>query len=259
MGTFSRHDINTISWIDLAATDFDRQTAFYQQLMGWDLPAYDDGPYRVFTMGDVAVGGVMPMTPEMGNMPTVWSVYVCVNDADAVLAEATNLGGSIAQEPFEITDGGRIAVLLDPSGAAICLFEGGAEMGLGAIDEVGAPCWFDCRSRDAAGSVKFYEALFGWTSEAMDGPMDYHVMAHEGRPLCGVLQMTEDVFPPAVPSHWAVSLSVADADAAVAVATEAGGQLMGPVMDTPYGRTANLVDPEGAGFMIIDRSTATAG
>lgn len=261
MATFERHEPNSISWVDLAASDLDAQVDFYTGLFGWGTHVDEASDYRILLNGDAPVGGAMAMSPEMGAMPTVWSVYVAVEDADATLARAVELGGSVAQPPFEIPDGGRIAVMLDPAQAALCLFEGGMSSGLGQLDEVGAPCWFDCRSRDAAASVAFYEQLFGWTSEPMAdaGPVSYTVLSKDGVPNCGVMQMVDEMFPPMVPSHWALTFSVADADATVAAATEAGGQVLGPVMDTPFGRTANLVDPQGAGFMVIDRSSATDG
>ncbi len=259
MPAIERQSTNAISWVDLAARNLEGQIGFYTALMGWEVVTNPESDYRIFTSNGVAVAGVMALTPEMGGMPPVWSVYVCVDDADAVLGQAKESGGTVAQEPFAIDGGGRIAVLLDPAGAALCLFEDGHHRGFGVLDEVGAPCWFDCRSRDAGASVAFYSALFGWTSEPMEGPMDYHVMSHEGQPMCGVLQMSPELFPPAVPSHWAMTLSVADAEQALAQTVEAGGQAFGPVMDTPFGRTANLADPDGAGFVVIDRSTATAG
>ena len=54
-----------------------------------------------------------------------------------------------------------------------------------------------------------------------------------------------------VPPHWAVYFSVADADAAVSRASELGATLSMPAKESPYGRFAGLLDPQGASFYVI--------
>ena len=54
-----------------------------------------------------------------------------------------------------------------------------------------------------------------------------------------------------VPSHWLVYFGVADVDAALATAAAAGGTVLSPGFDTPYGRMAALADPGGAQFWIV--------
>ena len=140
-------------------------------------------------------------------MPPIWSVYVSVADADATVAAAEAAGGAIFQPPFEIPDGGRIAVIADPAGAAICLFEGMEENGMSMIDEPGAPCWFDCMSRDVEASMSFYADVFGWEAQAMPGDVPYTVFLFNGTPLAGTMPMPPQM-PDVVPSHWLVNLSL---------------------------------------------------
>lgn len=54
-----------------------------------------------------------------------------------------------------------------------------------------------------------------------------------------------------MPSGWTPYFAVDDADATVARAGELGGSVVAPAMDTPYGRMAVLVDPQGAAFAVI--------
>lgn len=258
MPTYESHPHNTISWIDLSCTDLDQSLELYSELMGWT--TFNDGetPYWIFQNDGSAVGGAMALTPEMGEMPQAWSLYVSVEDADATIAAVTAAGGSVMQPPFDIPDGGKIAVIADPAGAAICLFEGIAENGLGQIDEPGAPCWFDCMSRDVAAAEAFYTSVFGWSGAPMPGPMPYTVFSQGDRAICGMMAMPEQM-PAEVPSYWYPSFSVPDANAAVAKMTERGGQVLMAPGDTPFGRAASLQDPWGAVFNVIDRSSATAG
>ena len=45
--------------------------------------------------------------------------------------------------------------------------------------------------------------------------------------------------------------AVDDADAAVEKVTELGGSVLRPPMDMPYGRHADVADPQGAMFALI--------
>ena len=255
MVTIETSATHSISWVDLATNDLDGSLTFYKGLFGWN--TFNDGetPYTIFQVGEAAVAGVMEITSEMAGMPPVWSTYVTVEDAGATAAAATAAGGSVFQEPFDIPDGGRIAVIADPSGAAICLFEGMSDNGMKLMDENGAPCWFDCMTRDTEAAGAFYGAVFGWTSEFM-AEMDYTMFLNNGEPICGMMAMPEGV-PEEVPSHWVVNFVVPDCDAAGAYAAENGGMVTMPPMDTPFGRAAGLMDPSGAVLNVIDRSTAT--
>jgi len=257
MVSIDTHPNHTISWVDLAAKDVDEAVAFYQGLFGWN--TFNDGttPYTIFQVGEAPVAGVMQISPEMAGMPPVWSTYIAVENADATIEAVTAAGGSVFQPPFDIPNGGRIAVIGDPAGAAICIFEGMNDNGMKLMDENGAPCWFDCMTRDPAAAEAFYATVFGWTSEDMPG-MDYTVFSNDGQQICGMMAMP-DAVPSEVPSHWIVDFVVPDCDAAVAYATENGAMVTMPPTDTPFGRSAGLVDPWGAVFSIIDRSSATGG
>lgn len=251
------HKTHAISWVDLAAADLDGAIAFYHDVMGWETFTVPGTDYTMFTTDGEPVAGVMALTEEMGEMPPVWSTYVGVTDAAATCAMAVELGGSVFQDPFDIPDGGKVAVVGDPAGAAICLFEGISDTGFRLLDEPGAPCWFDLQSRNASAAVDFYKALFGWTAEPMEG-MPYDVFSLDGVPVAGCLQMG-DQMPPEVPSHWVVAFSIhTPVPEFIAKATQKGATAVGEPMDSIYGTGVPMLDPWGAPFMAFDRSTATA-
>ncbi len=250
------HKTHAISWVDLATTDLGAALGFYSEALGVD--TFNDGEtdYYMLMVGHRPAAGAMEMGPDMAGMPPVWSVYVNVQDAAATLAKAAELGGQVVQDAFDIPGGGKIGVLVDPAGAAICIFEGGSAMGFKVMDEPGAPCWFDCRSTNADAADQFYQQLFGWASTPMDG-FPYRIMELDGQPICGILAMGEDMAD--VPSHWAATFSVEDADRVAEFTQAQGGVIVQPPQDTDFGRSAGLVDPWGAGFNVIDRSTAAPG
>ena len=62
-----------------------------------------------------------------------------------------------------------------------------------------------------------------------------------------------------MPSYWGVYFTVADADATVARAQELGGSVMFGPDDTPVGRLAAIVDPQGGNFSIMQPSEPSKG
>jgi predicted enzyme related to lactoylglutathione lyase len=107
------------SWFELMTTDADAAKSFYSQLLGWttkDMPMGDMN-YTVASVEGEDVGGMMPMPPDAGEMPPSWGIYITVNDVDATVSKAKELGGKILVEPRDIPEVGRFCVIQDPQGA----------------------------------------------------------------------------------------------------------------------------------------------
>ena len=56
------------------------------------------------------------MTLPDGSIPPHWQPYVAVEDVDAMVAKAGELGGSALMEPMDVPNVGRVAVLARPAG-----------------------------------------------------------------------------------------------------------------------------------------------
>lgn len=109
------------SWNELMTSDAKAALAFYLPLFDWtteEMPM-PDGTYHVVKAAGSAVGGVMTIPPQAGGMPPSWGSYVTVADVDATCGRAAALGGKVVHGPADIPNVGRIAVILDPQGAAI--------------------------------------------------------------------------------------------------------------------------------------------
>jgi uncharacterized protein len=63
-----------------------------------------------------------------------------------------------------------------------------------------------------------------------------------------LVPMTNGQFPPDTPSHWGITFSVEDADAAAERATALGGKVVVAPFDTDWTRTTILADPDGCVF-----------
>ena len=61
----------------------------------------------------------MNKTPGLENVPPHWFTYIAVDDVDAAVAATRTAGGRVIKEVFEVPDTGRIAIITDPTGAAL--------------------------------------------------------------------------------------------------------------------------------------------
>jgi predicted enzyme related to lactoylglutathione lyase len=118
-------EANTPSWFELHTRDYDAAVAFYRDVFRWDTHAVTDSPefrYTVLRDGDAWLAGIMDGVAAgiPADVPSRWLVYFGVDDTDATLARAVELGGSVL-EPAEDTPYGRLATLADPTGTILKL------------------------------------------------------------------------------------------------------------------------------------------
>jgi uncharacterized protein len=112
-------------WNELGTNDTAKAGEFYSGLFGWDRDTQDFGPmeYTMFKNGDRGAGGMYKITPEMGPIPPHWLVYFAVDDCDAKVQKATELGATVMKPADDIPGIGRFAILIDPQGAAFALIK----------------------------------------------------------------------------------------------------------------------------------------
>ena len=116
--------LGTFAWHELATSDREAAFAFYSGLFGWDaITRMDMGPagvYLIFGMNGVQRGGMYIKLPENPGPPN-WLPYAHVPNADAGFALALSTGAKGTVPPMDVPGGGRIAMLLDPAGAAFAV------------------------------------------------------------------------------------------------------------------------------------------
>jgi predicted enzyme related to lactoylglutathione lyase len=111
---------NSFCWNELSTSDTDKAGDFYTGLFGWGKNVQQMGPefsYTSFMNGDRPAGGMYKPTPEMGEIPPHWLVYFAVDDTDAMVTKANELGATTIVPPADIPGTGRFAVVQDPQGA----------------------------------------------------------------------------------------------------------------------------------------------
>jgi predicted enzyme related to lactoylglutathione lyase len=112
-----------LTWNDLLSSDVEASAAFYRDLFGWTIEETpgSDGQYWSITNGGRANGGILPVLP--GGHPA-WNLYFAVEDCDAAVAKAGELGASTIVGPMDVPNGTRFAVLSDPQKAVFSVSSG---------------------------------------------------------------------------------------------------------------------------------------
>ena len=110
---------NSFCWNELATSDTTTAGDFYSTIFGWGKNVQQMGPmtYTSFMNGERPAGGMYQPPPEMASVPPHWLAYFAVDDTDATVAKAGELGGKTIAPPMDIPGTGRFAILQDPQGA----------------------------------------------------------------------------------------------------------------------------------------------
>jgi len=183
----------------------------------------------------------------------MWNTYLAVDSADEATARAEAAGGTVAMAPFDVMDAGRMSFVLDPSGAAVALWQADKHIGATLVNEPGTLTWNELITSDQ-GVFAFYTAVAGLTAAVEDtGDGQPYAVFKAGEAPVGGSMLPQA---PGVPNHWHVYFGTDDTDATAAKAAEQGGTVVVPPFDTPVGRIAILSDPQGAVFSVIKSAPA---
>lgn len=255
MPVVATHAPGTFCWFELGTTDQAAAKEFYRSLFGWstrDMPM-PEGVYTIFTLNDKDVGACYTLMKEQlaNQVPPHWLDYVSVENVDASLARAVELGGRTITGPMDVQDFGRMGVAQDPAGAVFALWQDKGYAGVGIVGEIGTQCWSELLTRDTAKASAFYTGLLGWKAEEQRiGDTLYTTFSNATGAQGGMMAIAPDMGP--LPPSWTTYFSVADCDAAVEKARSLGAEVVVPAMDVPtVGRFAGLQDPQGAHFSVI--------
>ncbi len=257
MYTVTKYPHGTFNWADTSSTAPTAAKQFYMDLFGWDktdIPIGNDMTYTMFQRQGQHVAALSQATPEAleQNIPSHWSCYVAVDDVDALLPVVTANGGQIIFGPMDVFDSGRMAFFMDPTGAALGLWQARSHIGAGIVNTVGAMCWNELLTRDAEAAKAFYGAVLGWE---FHGDGHYIHITNRGRNNGGMLQMDESFGE--TPPCWMPYFNVADIDAAMKRIEELGGKVITPKMEAPdTGWFTVVQDPAGAVFYIMQLAQA---
>lgn len=241
----AQYKAGTPSWVDLTTIDLDAAKAFYGGVFDWE---FDTGPeeYGYYTSckkDGRMVAAIMPRQPGTDS-PQRWNTYLATDDIDATVQAATGSGATVTFGPMEVPEQGKVAYLIDPTGADIALWQGTGFNGAEMVNEPDSLSWNELHTPNADEADEFYGKLFPYTFEQIPGGMNY-ALVKLGDDMVGGRFHSESE-----PANWLVYFAVADADESARKVVEHGGKVIRELEDTPYGRMGTFEDPTGAQFAL---------
>ncbi|MFM9371285.1 VOC family protein [Streptomyces sp. Da 82-17] len=247
----------SLTWADLGTPDIERANGFYGGVFGWTAEGDSEkfGGYVTYRSDGQSVAGGMQV-PEK-EAPPAWSLYFCAPDVEAAVKAVEQAGGTVALEPIDVGDLGRMAVCTDPTGAGFSVWQAGTMPGFEAVQRPGSLCWAELYTSDVTAASEFYSTALGLQAYEVPFPGgSYTTLYPQGADpeamFGGVVPKEVDALEARSPSHWLPYFEVADCDAAAAQARELGGAVdMEPTDLQDVGRIAKLADPFGARFAVM--------
>ena len=110
-----------VIFFEVLGKDGDGLRQFYSDLFGWTVsPAPAPMDYGLVGSDDAGIQGGIGADP--GGGPGHTTFYVHTGDPQATLNRAETLGGQTVMPPTEIPGGGVIALLSDPEGHKVGLY-----------------------------------------------------------------------------------------------------------------------------------------
>src|SRR6478672_8462610 len=116
-------------WQAGTTPDLATATKFYSDVLGvgWETMEMPGGEYTCLVVEGRQVGGAMP--PQSEGIPPHWNVYFNVEDVDASMAQAQELGAQVVAPAFDVPGVGRMGFLADPQGATFAVVAGATQEG----------------------------------------------------------------------------------------------------------------------------------
>jgi uncharacterized protein len=238
-------------WFEYLSKDIHKAQGFFGELFGWSTKSVPmpDGNYTMIAGPDGKTIGGYAASPDPSATKSSWLPFLQVQSAADIAARVKTLGGSVMKDPFKVGDFATMAVVIDPLGAPVALWQPAKAEDPGT-PAVGHFTWKELPSKDPKASVAFYTQIGGFTSTTreMPGMGTYHVLESGGKPQAGILAQPM----PQAPHAWLPYVQVANTDQTAERAKRLGATIVVPPTQIPnVGRFAILVDAQGAGTGIL--------
>src|SRR6476620_6943473 len=191
----TEYEQGTPSWVDLQTTDQDAGKKFYAAPQGCT--------YSMALVNGETVAAIAPIAPGAPEgVPRMWNTYIADDDVDATLEKVGPAGGQVLMPAMDVGDAGRMAVVADPAGAVVGLWQANRHIGATLVNEPGAIIWSELITDKPDSALAFYEAVLGVTSSTveMGAGQTYQLLKVGGTDVGGCMEPPM----PGVPNHWHV-------------------------------------------------------
>ena len=247
-------------WHELHTGDVAAASAFYSGVVGWSAVKMTMGgvSYTIFKAGDDPIAAVIHRGVSAGTDQPVggWVTYIGVENVDAAIDAALQLGAKVRQDAVDAPEIGRFAILSDLQGAIFGLFNptlenrGSDRSNRSGPGHVG---WRELYTSDPDAAFDFYASVFGWQRDhAFDmGPAGrYQLFSIGGQPAGGIMRA-----PPSMrQSAWNPFVQVEDIDSVEARVAAQNGHVFDGLREVPGGDwTVKCFDAQGYLFAMTGR------
>lgn len=114
-------------WTELAASNVQAAKNFYGKVFGWKFREDNIGgmPYTMFKAGEGnEIGGIWKIPEgQEKEIPPHWMSYILVENLEESIDKAVKNGAIIIKPAMNVGDFGRMAIIRDPVGAHIALWQ----------------------------------------------------------------------------------------------------------------------------------------
>ena len=110
-------------WREQVSDDPEKAKDFYTELFGWGTETFQPGEvdYTMIAAGGTTHGGFGKA--QEGAPPPHWLSHIHVENVDETIEKAKGAGGKVAFGPMEMPNVGRMAVIGDPQGGYVGIYQ----------------------------------------------------------------------------------------------------------------------------------------
>jgi predicted enzyme related to lactoylglutathione lyase len=121
-------------------------------------------------------------------------------------------------------------------------------------------CWHELMTTDVEAAKRFYSKIVGWKTEPWPADPSYTLIMKGKTPLGGMMVLPEQAKRAGAPPNWMPYIAVSDTNDLIRQVTDFGGKLLsGPSTVPVVGTWAQLQDPQGAAFAVLQPATEAPG
>jgi uncharacterized protein len=119
-------EVGQFCWNELATSNLVKAKDFYGKVFGWQFKEHDMGEMSYTTIesaGREFAGMWEIPSAEQNNISPHWMAYVLVDDVASSLNTARQNGAKVIKEVTEAGEMGQFAIIEDPTGAHLALWQ----------------------------------------------------------------------------------------------------------------------------------------
>lgn len=118
--------VSDFCWNELATSNVQAAKEFYGDVFGWEFFDHEMGEmtYTMIRINGKDAAGIWSIPKDKEKeIPPHWMSYILVNDVEAMVEKVESHGGVVIKPAANAGDFGRFAIIRDPTGAHIALWQ----------------------------------------------------------------------------------------------------------------------------------------